>query len=194
MGLVGNHNDGRGAISLKSGADDFEFVLRVDDGRVEHVDRFCGDALATEHLIVELGFVGIAEAQLHERFGLRTRMGEPDFVGVAGVIEISGFERARGEIAAQHCNRVGFLQRIFFDEPVADAEHESESGGKSEKGESAEDCEDSEQLAWEIPGAISYVPLDCRYVIHTTFYHLHVAVGSAFVVPKGARWVRLGSA
>lgn len=132
---------------LKSAADKFGIVLGVDDGRFQHADGFRGDAPPTKNLIVEIGFAGIAESHLRERFGLRGGMGEPDLVGVAGAIERSGFESACGKIAAEDDDGAGFLQGVFFDEPVTYAKHESKARGKSEKGESAEDREDPEQLA-----------------------------------------------
>jgi len=154
VGLVGDHNH-RGDVFLpEGGADDFQLILGVDDRGIQYVDRFCGDTLAAKHLIVVVGFGGVMNTQIGEFLRLCAGAGEPDLSGVTVAIKGSGFESARGEISAEDGNGAGLLQGIFFDEPVADNQHERETGGKSEKSDSAEDGEDTEHLTDEIVGTV----------------------------------------
>src|SRR5437899_4452228 len=144
VGFVGYDDHGSILFLMKCAADDFEFILSVDDRGVQHVNRFCGDSLAAKNLIVEIGFAGIVNAQLSERARLRAGMSQPNFTGVTVAINRSGFEGTGRKVAAEHGDGVGFLQGIFPDQPVADGEHERESGGNREQSESAENCENTE--------------------------------------------------
>jgi len=154
VGFVGDHDE-RGDVFLPEGAaDDFQFILGVDDRGIQYVDRFCGDALAAKNLVVEVGFAGVMNAEFGEFLRLRARAREPDLSGVTVAVKSSGFESARGKITAEHGDGAGLLQGILFDEPVADTQHECETGGECEKSESAEDGENSEQLADEVVGTV----------------------------------------
>jgi len=144
VSLVGYDDYGGILFLMERAADDIEFILGVYDGGIEDVNRFCWDSLAAEDLIVKIGFAGIVNAQLSERTRLRAGMSQPDFTGETVAIKRSGFEGAGGEVAAENRDGVGFLKGIFLDKPVADGEHERESGGNGEQGESAENCENPE--------------------------------------------------
>lgn len=153
VGLVGDHNDRGDAPAPERTADDFEFILSVDDGGIQDVNRFCGNTLAAKHLIVAIGFAGIKNAEFGELLRLRAGAGQPDFCGVTIVVKGCGFEGARGEIATEDGDGAGLVQRILFDQPVADAQQERETGGKREESERAEDGEDTERVSDEVVGA-----------------------------------------
>lgn len=144
MSFVGDHNDGGGVFLAEGAADDFQLILGVDDRGIQHVNRFCGDTLATKDLIIEVGFTGIMNAEFGELFRLCAGAREPDFCGVTVVVKSCGFESARGEISAEDGDGGCLLQGILFHQPVADAQQERETGRECEQSKGAEDGEDPE--------------------------------------------------
>ena len=86
VGFVGDHNDGGNVFLPEGAADDFQFILRVDDRGIQYVDRFCGDTLAAKNLVVEVGFAGVMNAEFGEFLRLCAGAREPDLSGVTVAI------------------------------------------------------------------------------------------------------------
>src|SRR5437899_8100295 len=100
VGFVGYDDHGSILFLMECAADDFEFILSVDDRGIEDVNRFCGDSLAAKNLIVEIGFAGIVNAQLSERARLRSGMSQPNLHGVTVALNRSGFARTGRRVDA----------------------------------------------------------------------------------------------
>jgi len=93
------------------------------------VDRFGGNTLAAKKFVVEISFTRIMNAHFGEPLRLCGGMREPNFTGVTVAVKGSCFQRSRWKIAAENGDGVGLLQGIFFDKPVADAEHKHKCSG-----------------------------------------------------------------
>src|SRR6266404_6599359 len=93
MGLVGYHNHRGGTVLLpKRAADYVQFITGVDDRGIEDADRFCGDTLAAENLIIEICLARIMYAHFQEHFRLRARTRQPDFTCITSAIKRRGFQ------------------------------------------------------------------------------------------------------
>jgi len=121
MCLVGDDDDFLAAATLQRRTDHIQFLIRIDDGRLQNMNGFRWNTDAPQDPGIDVIFSGIVDAEFCQGINMHTRVREPNLFGVAVVIELRGFERAVGSVAAQYGDRSRGLQRIFLYQPLSDA-------------------------------------------------------------------------
>jgi len=102
------------------------------------------------------------------------------------MIKIGSFERARGEISAQHGDGIGLLQGILAHKPATYPEHKRGTGKEREQSQCAENGQDAEGTGHEFVGAVSgaRLPIPTRGRQEFTFVH---EVGGSILNAKDGR-------
>ena len=118
----------------------------VQDRRFEDVYCLCRDSLFSQHPVVAVSFAGILNAKLLPAAGKRSRVSPQVLLRETLMIKFGRFRRASGKIAAQNCNRVGFLQGIFLHQPMTNCEKEEKYADDGQQRQCAQNCAKSQIL------------------------------------------------